>query len=390
MGRVGKVARVNDLKLLLLFTRGISLGVWNSIGMLEREVALYRRLRPELAKIRFLTYGDESERDFEGMLDDIQILPNERKLSPTKFSLLAPLLFRNEFREADVIKTNQLDGAWTGVIAKLLYRKKLIVRCGYIWSVFQRNQLGDGFDVRISHWLEKLCLKLADVCVVATERDAGYIRKEHGISDSRIRVVPNYVDTDLFKPMPEIKREDGLVCFVGRLAPQKNVEALFEACHGLDGVKLLIIGDGHLREELTRKAEELALGVEFHLSIPNRELPKHLNRAQVFVLPSHYEGCPKTLLEAMACELPVIGTNVEGIRDIIRDGENGILCEKSPQGIRNALRTVFADPPSAEAMGKRARRYVVERHSLEHIVERELKVIESLTMRMGQTEPARS
>jgi glycosyltransferase involved in cell wall biosynthesis len=364
--------------LMLLFTRGISLRVWDTVGMLDRELALYRRLLPKLSGIRFLTYGDESERDYEGTLGGIGILPNERGLSPTRFSILAPLLHRREFREADVIKTNQLDGAWTGVIAKLLFRKKLIVRCGYIWSDFQRNQLGDGLAAKASLLLEKVCLKLADVCVVASERDAEYIRKKHRISDSRIRVVPNFVDTDLFRPMPEIEREEGLISFVGRLAPQKNVETLFEACRGLDPVKLLVIGDGNLREKLTRKADELGLSVEIHAGIPNRELPKYLNRAQAFVLPSHYEGCPKTLLEAMACELPVIGTDVEGIREIIRHGENGILCEETAAGIAGAIEKMLANKNAASKMGRKAREYILERHSLERIVQLEMDTIMSL------------
>lgn len=371
-------SRRDHPRLMLLFTRGVSLRTWDRVGMFEREVELYRRLLPELSGIRFLTYGDGGERNFQERLDGIDIVPNDRRLTPTKFSILAPFLLRRKFRSADIIKTNQINGAWTGVVAKLLFRKKLIVRCGYLWSVFKRKRVGPSFEARVAAALEKACLKLANVCLVASPCDAEYIKRVHGISDSKIRVVPNYVDTELFRPMPKVEKEPRLVCFVGRLSPQKNVGALLEACRGLEGVRLLVIGDGELRDVLRDKAEALNLAVEFHRSIPNKELSLYLNRAQAFVLPSNYEGCPKTLLEAMACELPVVGTDVEGIRDIISHGENGILCDTSPESIRSAIASVLDDADSAERLAKKARQYVLERHSVERIVQMELEIIRTL------------
>lgn len=365
-------------KLMLLFTRGASLQIWDAVGMFDREVELYKRLLPHLSGISFLTYANQSDLRYEQMLGGIEIIPNSRGLTPTRFSILAPLMLRKQFREADIIKTNQLDGAWTGVIAKLLFRKKLIVRCGYLWSVFERKRLGDGIKARWAFLLEKICMKSADMCVVATLRDAEYIKKTHHIDESKVRVFPNYVDIDVFRPMPEIKREAGLICFVGRLWPQKNVEALLEACRGLDGVRLLLIGDGVLRDSLKQMALAFNLDVEFLQSVPNAKLPHYLNRAQTFVLPSHYEGCPKALLEAMACELPVIGTDVDGIRDMIRHGENGILCEKSVTSIRSAILNILNDTVTARRIAAKAREYVEERHSLNRIVEMELETIRGL------------
>jgi glycosyltransferase involved in cell wall biosynthesis len=374
-------------RLMLVFTRGISLGVWDRVGMLEREVELYKRLRPHLGGISFLTYGGESELAYAEHLEGIDIVPNIGRRSPTKFSILAPFLLRREFKKADIIKTNQLDGAWTAIITKILYRKKAIVRCGYLWSEFQQNISGPGRHSRLALFMEKMCLRLADVCVVATERDARIIRERHGVKPAKIRVVPNYVDLDVFKPMPEVPKEEGLVCFVGRLAPQKNVEMLFDACSRIDGIRLLVIGDGPLRDQLTDMAARLRLDVEFHRSIANSELPRFLNRANAFVLPSHYEGCPKTLLEAMACELPVVGTDVEGIRDIVRDGENGLLCEKSTEGILKAVQWVFHDEALSAQLAKKAREYILQRHSLERILEMETAIIHEC---LPQKEPGAS
>lgn len=370
-------------RLMLVFTRGASLGIWDAVGMFDREVRLYTRLEPHLGGISFLTYGDVGESRYQERMGNIGIIANDRRYSSTKFSILAPYLLRAEFKKADIIKTNQLDGAWTAIIAKIMHRKKAVVRCGFVWSDFQRNRLGGGFHARLSLLLERLCLRLADACVVATERDAEIIRERHRLNASKVWVIPNYVDTHLFKPMPDVRREKGLICFVGRLALQKNVEMLLEACSLLEGARLLIIGDGELRSEIARMADQLHLDVEFYRSVPNPQLPRYLNRASVFVLPSHYEGCPKTLLEAMACGLPVVGTDVDGIREIIRNGENGILCEKTAEGLASAIGEMLAKEDAAAEMARKAREYVIERHDLERIVQAELDVILSLCGKGG-------
>jgi len=141
-------------RLMLVFTRGNSLGVWDKVGMLDREVELYKQLLPRLGGISFLTYGGESEFKYKDRLKAIDIIPNERRYSPTKFSILAPYLLREKFRETDIIKTNQIDGAWTAIIARFLHRKKAIVRCGYLCSDFQRR-LGGGLELRLSRSEER-------------------------------------------------------------------------------------------------------------------------------------------------------------------------------------------------------------------------------------------
>ncbi|MBI5114992.1 glycosyltransferase family 4 protein [Candidatus Poribacteria bacterium] len=365
-------------KLMLLFTRGVSLQVWDSIGMLEREIELYRRLLPHLSRISFLTYGDDSELRYQPLLDGIKIIPNSRRLTPTRFSIVAPFLFRKEFRDADIVKTNQLDGAWTGVIAKLFFRKKLIVRCGYLRSFTYQKLFGDNWHTHWAFLLEKLSFKLADACIVSASSHSTYLSKVHKIPERKVLVVPNAIDTKIFCPLPTVEREKGLVCYVGRLAPEKNLDLLFDAAAGLPGIKLLIIGNGPLRAMLERKATDNKLDVEFHSRMPNHELPQFLNRACMYAQPSSYEGCPKTLLEAMSCGLPVIGTDVEGISDIICHRENGVLCDKSVQGIRDAILSMLGDDTMAEHMGKKARQYVTEYHSIDRIVQKELEIIRML------------
>ncbi len=118
------------------------------------------------------------------------------------------------------------------------------------------------------------------------------------------------------------------IVFVGRLVAQKNVESLIDAMQGFDS-ELTIVGDGPLRADLERRAA--GLRVTFAGVVPNENLPGLLNRHELFVLPSRYEGMPKVLLEAMACGLACVATDIPGNRDLIVDGESGLLC--APDGL---------------------------------------------------------
>jgi glycosyltransferase involved in cell wall biosynthesis len=145
--------------------------------------------------------------------------------------------------------------------------------------------------------------------------------------------------------------------------------------------KLVVIGNGPLRDELTREAKESGIDVQFLGSLPNYELPSELNRSEIFVLPSSYEGHPKALLEAMACGLPVIGTDVPGIREVIDHGQTGYLCQPTPEDVKRAITQVLGDKELSRQMGERARQFVVENYSIEKVLEQELAVLNSLAAR---------
>jgi glycosyltransferase involved in cell wall biosynthesis len=81
---------------------------------------------------------------------------------------------------------------------------------------------------------------------------------------------------------------------------------------------------------------------------------------------------PKTLLEAMACGLAVIGTNIDGTREVIKHGENGILCETDPKSIREAIVRVMEDEGLKQTLGINARKTIEQRFSLEKLTDKEL------------------
>ena len=132
-----------------------------------------------------------------------------------------------------------------------------------------------------------------------------------------------------------------------------------------------MIGDGNLRKKIDEYIRHHGIKANMLGSIPNSKLSKIINRYPVYILPSFYEGNPKTLLEAMACGTAVIGTNVEGIREIIKNNENGLLCGTDTSSIRESINMLMQDEELRNKLGRNARRFIMENCSLERIVDKE-------------------
>ena len=365
------------MQVIVFFTRCVSLKTWDDVGLFEREVALYRCLRPNLRGIIFVTYGDAQDLHYEDRLDGIGVICNRWNLPERFYIPLISRVYPLSWRGNVVLRSNQVPGAEIASRAAQFYGKKFIARCGYLPSNIAMWRHGvESAEARRAKQLEAAVFLSADRVVVTTSALKQTIVERYGIAKDRVRIIPNYVDTRRFGPSTN-SRQHNLLLFVGRLGKEKNIQALFEAVEGLD-VQMAVIGDGSLKEALMARTEKDRLRVQFLGNVPNAELPAHLNQASVFVLPSHIEHHPKALIEAMACGLPVIGTNVSGIRELIVHGETGYLCDTSPEGIRAAIEDVLADVDLRARMGRNAREFVVEHFSLEKIVALELDLLQEL------------
>ena len=370
--------KFEQARLVVFFSRGMSLEGWERAGLLQRELVLYRELSRHFAQITFLTYGESADLALASELPGLEVLPNRWKLPPNLYSVLAPWLHRKTLRRAGVFKTNQINGAWCAVVAKRLFRKRLVVRCGFLWSDFTARLTASWWRRVLARFLERMVFRAADAAIVAADADRAVVIQRYDIEPGRIHVIPNYVDTTRFRPSQAV-REPGRVTFVGRLEEQKNVVSLVEAMRDLPGVSLSIIGEGSLSARLERLVSEYGLNVEFLGTVPHEELPASLNQSEAFILPSHYEGNPKAVFEAMACGVPVIAARVPGIQEVLRHGETGFLCGTSPLAIRAAIRDVLANVGLRERLARQGVRFVRERLSPSRIAEQELAVMNALS-----------
>ena len=178
----------------------------------------------------------------------------------------------------------------------------------------------------------------------------------------KVVVTPPQIDTALFKPGP--KYED-LIVSVGRLSPEKNHAPLILAVAELPWAKLLVIGDGPLRKELTGLVCAVNGSAPMILllgTLPNAKVAELLAQATYFVLPSLYDQAPKALWEAMSAECACIVSAQVGV---VEEGVTGYLCTPDVSGIRAALERARTDPKRSR-MAQNARRLV---HSLFYVAE---------------------
>jgi len=166
----------------------------------------------------------------------------------------------------------------------------------------------------------------------------------------RYDIIHNGVDIELFRPMGtrSLSDKNGVrLITVSRLVERKGIQYLFRALAELCSemadnpkLKLLVVGEGNYRSKLEHLRNKLNLEriVEFYGFCPNEKLPELYNQADVFVLPSLTESFGQVFGEAMACGLPIIGTNVGGIPEIVIDNENGLLIQPGDvAGLKTAL-----------------------------------------------------
>lgn len=369
---------LTNVSLTLFLTKGNTLRTWVETGSFEREIALYRRLRPYVARLSVVSYGGPDELDMQEKLGDIEVIANHLCLPPRRYYVSLVGRLKPRAGEFPVFKSNQVPGAEFAVAAARFRRGKSIARCGFLVSDFARREFGEmSRQAKRARLREAVVFKFADQCVVTTDAMARSLQSDYSIDPAKIEIIPNYVDTDMFKPLSAEKTRPRSLCFVGRLEEQKNPLALVRALQG-QNLGLTIIGEGGLKNDVAKLATELGVQIEFLSNVANERLPEIINSAMAFVLPSLYEGHPKALIEAMGCGVPIITTKVPGIENITEDGKTAILCDISADSLRKGISRVAVDPVFAAEIGAAARTFVVNNYSLDKTAEHERRLIGGL------------
>jgi glycosyltransferase involved in cell wall biosynthesis len=324
------------------------------------------------------------------------ILENLRKSIFAKiqvpFFFLAELINMKKIIQKE--KIDLIHAHWIlpqGVLAALF---KKIFNMPYIVTV----HAGDIFPIKNSFFrsLSKMALQNCDYCTV----NSSYTKKAvlNTAKIGKIKVIPMGVDLGLFSKNKknnairkkfEIKGK--LLLSVGRLAEKKGIKYLIMAMPDvlkkLPDVKLMIVGDGPEKENITRLISELGVSKNVILAgkIRNSELPGYYAAADVFVGPSivtkkgDTEGLGVVFLEALASGTCVIGSNVGGIPDIIKHGETGLLVkEKSSKRLAEAIIKVISNGKLRHKLAKQGQKYVKDNFSWENVSERFNDVIKEI------------
>ena len=269
------------------------------------------------------------------------------------------------------------------------WRMPLIHRVGYVLSQSARRYHSDMPEhARRVEGLERKTWNRASHIIATTAEIKNHIVEQTPMAKDRISIIPNFVDTDNFQPIPTRKRYD--MIFVGRISAEKNLEALLKAVQQL-GLTVAIIGsgtilgDGRTDDTEQRRLQSIFGDLDGRVHwlgrIKNEDLPAYLNQAKLFIICSFSEGHPRSLVEGMSCGLPCIGTDVSGTQTVLQHEVNGYLCDTDADSIASAIKTVLARPDLMRTMGENARNYALENLSFSKIAQQKYDLLHDIARR---------
>jgi len=251
-----------------------------------------------------------------------------------------------------------------------------------------RGRIANYFMHRLAK-LEEETAKKSTLIVTISRYSLEKIKQFYNVGEAKVRVVPNGVDPEKFKPFEDqaaIKRQFGLgnepcVLFVGSLIPRKGLPFLVEAAKKIvkeyKETKFIIVGEGPLRNQLLRELEVANLSGNFTFigNITGNMLPPIYNCADVFALPSIQEGQGIVLLEAQASAKPVVAFDIGGVNEAVHNGETGLLVKRgNTEKFAAAIMKLLSDKSLREEMGVNGRRFVAENFTWDICTQKMLQV----------------
>lgn len=354
--------------LLLIMTPNMSLAQWHKAGLLSRELDIYQKICAATGlRLIVYSYGRDEQHFLTGIegasvLEMPGWIPKGIPFSVQNllYHLISPVRYFSSFKRIKIAKTNQYAASAFGLLIKVLFNIQLVIRMGYYHSHLKPRG-------RLWHLMEKIAFSYCDRILVTSRSAERFIKEEYRIDPDKITTIHNSIDLELFKPVNMPKQVD--VLFVGRLEKVKNIGLLTDflkktAC------SVLVIGDGSLSDEI-EAITRTKNNIKWIKRVDNKALPQYYNLARVYILLSQYEGNPKSLLEAMACGLPCIGTNVPGISECISQEYTGLLVGQHVNVLASAVNRLLSNPIKAKKIGENAREWISSTCNMQQNMQRE-------------------
>lgn len=210
-----------------------------------------------------------------------------------------------------------------------------------------------------------------------------------GVSKELITVIPNAVGQSKTANRETVREQLGLrsdhrvIGYCGRLAPQKCLSDLVWAFHLLlqddQNTRLLIIGDGPQRDELSELAEHMGSRNEIQFLGHRQDAAEIMAALDVFCLPSEFEGMSNSLMEAMSIGIPVVASDIAANRELVRDAETGLLFKHGDgPDLARAVKQVLDDRSFAARVASAAQTYIMTNHSVDQLVKRHCELYSRL------------
>ncbi|HUM16459.1 MAG TPA: glycosyltransferase family 4 protein [Candidatus Nitrosotalea sp.] len=331
--------------------------------------------RPYLRAFDGLDYFSYLPESLAEYTDDAELCERVRVLAPTgstargRRAVQIPFAHAAEMRRCAALRVFQITGVIPALIARRRFGIPYVTSYGFWYGAL--SQPGPKRVLKV--FVERLGLRHAAAVIATTpelaERASRLAR--------RVELIPNGVDTTLFRPVRPPENKPKRILYVGRLSEEKNLGAIVTATGYVgDRVMAVMVGSGHLRGPLESQAKELGVVVEFPGVVDQRRLPAVYGSADAFVLASFTEGHPKVLLEAMACGVPCVASDCAGNRSLVTDGRTGLLFDPhQPKQLAACLERLLTEPGLGPRLAETARAEIVARYDLRALVEREVALV---------------
>jgi len=313
-------------------------------------------------------------------LEGIQVCNHKSLFKPLN-NPIAPGMFSSLIaRKADVIHCHGYFNFSSNLSFLASEVKKIPVVCTFHGYALFFRTLSRFMQRFYDNTVGPLMLKRLSAIIALSSPDREMLKKM-GVPMDKIKIITNGVDTTKFLPRNDWNMGKNVILFVGRLIPRKGVKYLLMAMPKIlcekPSTQLVIVGEGSEKRELLEICDKLEIenSVSFLDPVSNDELKRLYDSAAVLTLPSLQESVPLVLLEAMASGCPVVATNVNGVGEVIKNRETGLLVKPGdPDELGEAMIEVLSEEDKTRKMTLRAREIVKERFTLSRMVEETSKL----------------
>ena len=368
------------MNILVIFTYGVSLQMWNNQGLMSREFALYEKVLEEDSNLNFtfLTFGNA---------DDIKVLKSSRyknfKVIPIyehiSYSSIKLINFIKTIRFAfkfknyedtsfDLIKTNQLNGSWIGILISKLIKARLIIRTGFSPYLFARYGKQSLLKIFFFKLLTKISIKHSSLFTVTSEYEKSKLVSLLNVKNSKITIRSNWIFYDEYEGLNN--RLQDVVLSVGRLEDQKNYQNLVKKLSN-SKIGLDIVGEGSLKKEIENLANLNNVNLNLLGSFDNNDLRSLYKKYKYYVIFSKYEGNSKSVKEALAAGCVVISNKIPSLSEIVKNEVNGVTIDIDQESLVDVINELNNNNELADKLSFNAFKSV-EKFSLDNYAKNEL------------------
>lgn len=336
----------------LFFTREFPPYVYGGAGV---HVEYLADELSKLIEVEVRCFGDQDEDSntltVKGFPYDNAVFDNSNEKLKAVFKTLSTGIHMNAGEiDADVVHCHTWYAHFAGIVAKLCYGMPLVITTHSLEPLrpWKREQLGRGYDV--SSWIEKTALEMADTLIAVSEETKEDVLKHFDVNEDKVKVIYNGINLQEYVVTEEtsildrfgVDKNKPYVLFVGRITRQKGIIHLVNAIKYIDADTQIVLCAGapdtpEIAQEMKDSVDEVKLTrnnvIWIEEMLPKDQIIQLYSHADVFCCPSIYEPFGIINIEAMACKTAVVASSVGGIKEVVVEGETGILVPVEQQNV---------------------------------------------------------